>query len=75
MSYFTQDEISETWDRVKSGDDLDGSRIVTDNELEQSLTIPTVANFTSIKDDFAGFFCTRKRESKEERWGSWVATD
>jgi len=75
MSYFTQDEITETWDRLKTGDDLDGSKIRTEKELEQSLTIPTVATFSSVNDDLTSIVYTRKRESKETQWGEWETAD
>jgi hypothetical protein len=72
---FTQDEINKTWDRLKNGDDLDGSRIISDGPLKQGLTIPTVATFAKVKeDDIKSIPYARTRESGEATWGSWKET-
>lgn len=74
MSYFTQDEISETWERLKNGDDLDGSRIVTNEELEQALSIVIPAPYNDNNDENAHLSYTRKRVSKDAPWGAWEVT-
>ncbi len=71
MSYHTQDEISDTWDEIKAGTNMDGSRIVTDEESEQTLTIPTVAPYRDQDNDGASVSYTRRRASQESTWGLW----
>jgi len=74
MSYHSQDEISGTWDEIKTDTNMDGSRIVTDIELEQTLTIPTVAPYSDHNDDSTSVSYTRQRASQESAWGLWVET-
>jgi hypothetical protein len=74
MSYFTRDAISDTWEELKNGTNMDGSRIVTDEELKQTLTIPTVAPYSDHNSDITSVSYTRQRENEESTWGVWEET-
>jgi hypothetical protein len=71
MSYHTQNEIAEKWDRLRNGDDMDGSRIVTDEGLEQALTIVMPARYNDSNDGNAYVAYIRKRLGKNAPRGTW----
>jgi hypothetical protein len=71
MSFHTQDEISQKWDQLKNGDELDGSRIVADEELEQALAIVIPAHYHDSNGENAYVSYTRKRVVKNVPWGTW----
>jgi|HubBroStandDraft_1064217.scaffolds.fasta_scaffold647668_2 hypothetical protein len=61
MSHYTQDEIDDTWERLKDGDDLGDSRITMDGPFRQGLRIIIPARGSD--EESVGY--ARQRESKE----------
>jgi hypothetical protein len=74
MSYHAQAEVNETWDRLRAGDDGDGSKIVAEGKFAQALRIPIAVRYRDRQSDGMSAGYLRQRGSEESTWGFWQET-
>ena len=74
MPYHAQAVVSETWNRLRAGDDSDGSRIVTNGMLAQALRIPIGDRYIDHQSGGMSIGYLRRRGSEELTWRFWHET-
>ncbi|HEY0309244.1 MAG TPA: hypothetical protein VGB94_13870 [Acidobacteriaceae bacterium] len=73
MMSYTQDELSSIWKKLTDGtehDEVDWN-IVSDIDVEQTLSHSKVATYSDYNDNGRTVSYTRKRMNKEAPWGMW----
>ena len=75
MVSYTQDELSSIWQRAEGDgnriDPVTGACIRINSELEQTMSIGTVAPYGDFNDGGAPVYYARRKHSKEAPWGEW----
>jgi hypothetical protein len=69
MPYYAQTEVSETWDRLRAGDDRNSASIVTDGKYTQALRISIAVRYRDQHANSMSAGYLRLRGSEESTWG------
>ena len=86
MMSCTQDELSSIWKKLTDGTECDAygqldvsetvsayiqTGLASDKDVEQTLTLSTVAHYSDSNKDSTTVSYTRMRLNEEAPWGAW----